>query len=381
MKSILHLCVLLVWSYSVTHGHYLHCLANEHNDHNDTHSAENKTDPARKNMACLKLFPINIDFAFRFYKQVSSASPSKNIFFAPVSISTAFAMLALGAKSDTNTQILEGLAFNLTELKEQEIHEGFQKLKPRQKFLDDAKNLYEAEVFTANFQNASGAQKQINEYAEEKTHGKIVELVNGLDTSTAMILVSYMFFKGKWEKPFEEEQTREMDFFVDEKTTVKVPMINRMGMFDYYYDKELSCTMVRLNYRGPTTAFFILPSPGKMKQVEEALYKETVSKWSDNIYRSNKAIYIPKFSISATLDLQDHLTKLGIAKVFTQEADLSGIAADPELRVSKAVHKAVLNIDESCSEATSATALEIIPMSLVTYSTLFIGKIVNPAGQ
>ncbi|CAM5122994.1 unnamed protein product [Eretmochelys imbricata] len=37
-------------------------------------------------------------------------------------------MVALGAKSTTLTQILEGLAFNLTEIEEKEIHEGFHDL-------------------------------------------------------------------------------------------------------------------------------------------------------------------------------------------------------------------------------------------------------------
>lgn len=131
-------------------------------------------------------------------------------------------MLALGAKSVTLTQILEGLAFNLKKTQDQEIHEGFcqllhmlnrsdsdlhlslgntlfieETLKPLQKFLDDAKSFYQSEVLSADFNNSSGAENQINSYIEEKTNGKIVKLVENLDPLTAMVLVNYVFFKGK----------------------------------------------------------------------------------------------------------------------------------------------------------------------------------------
>uniref|UniRef100_A0A8C3SHW8 Serpin domain-containing protein n=1 Tax=Chelydra serpentina TaxID=8475 RepID=A0A8C3SHW8_CHESE len=168
------------------------------------------------------LAPSNADFAFRFYKQIKLEAADKNVFFSPLSISTAFAMLSLGAKSTTLSQILQGLSFNLTEIEEREIHEGFHhlihmlnrpdseiqvnignalfiddQLKLLQKFLEDAKTLYESEAFLSNFQNSAEAEKQINDYIENKTHGKIANLVKDLDPFTVMVLVNYIFFKGK----------------------------------------------------------------------------------------------------------------------------------------------------------------------------------------
>ncbi|XP_067403132.1 alpha-1-antiproteinase 2-like [Emydura macquarii macquarii] len=421
MKPALGLCLLLAGLSAVAHCDHLPGHHNGHDGHKDTVHEEHHANHAGEIMKCLKLVPSNADFAFRFYKQVVAASAKKNIFFSPVSISTAFAMLALGAKSATLTQIMEGLSFNLTEFEEKEIHDGFhhlihmlnhpdselqldignalflkEKLKPLEKFLSDVKNLYEAEAMTANFKNPAEAQKQINDYVEKKTHGKIVELVRDLDPETAMVVVSYVFFKGKWEKPFDPEHTTERDFFVDEETSIKVPMMHRLGRFDLHFDEELSCTVVRLNYNGSATAFFILPDKGKMKQLEDALWKETVSRWSNSLHLSSANLYIPKFSISAAYELKPILTKMGITDVFTDQADLSGITGAPELTVSRAVHKAVLKVDERGTEAAAATAIEIMPMSLplviefsspflvlifdrATNSTLFIGKINNPA--
>ncbi|KFP17426.1 Alpha-1-antiproteinase 2, partial [Egretta garzetta] len=371
-------------------------------------------------IACLKLVPNNADFAFQFFREVALEAPNKNIFFSPVSISTAFAMLALGARSTTQIQILEGLSFNLTEIHEKEVQEGFhnlfhmlshpesgvqlnmgnaifltEKLKPLQKFLDDAKALYELEAFTADFNNPVEAEKQINDYIERKTHGKITNLVKDMDPHTVMLLASFIFFKGDWEKPFKPEHTEEREFFVDGETTVKVPMMHQEGIFDFYFDEELSCTVVRLHYNGSATAFLVLPGKGKMKQLEQTLIKENIQKWSDNLFQSMISLYFPKFSISGSYEITNTLSKMGIVDVFTDQADLSGIAGAPELKVSKVVHKAALDVDERGTEAAAANAAEIWTSSLSqtiefnqpflmlifdrdTNSTLFIGKIVNP---
>ncbi|NXC41688.1 A1AT2 antiproteinase, partial [Penelope pileata] len=372
-------------------------------------------------IACLKLVPSNADFAFKFLNEVALEAPNENIFFSPVSISTAFAMLALGARSTTKTQILEGLAFNLTEIQEKEIHDGFhnlihmlshpesgvqlnmgnaifltEKLKPLKKFLDDAKALYPLEVLATDFNNPTEAEKQINDYIEKKTHGKITDLVKEMDPQTVMLLVSFVFFRGSWEKPFKPEDTEEREFFVDAETSVKVPMMYQTGTFDLYFDEQLSCTVVRLHYNGSATAFLVLPAKGKMKQLEKTLVKETVQEWSDHLLQSEIRLYFPKFSISGSYEITNILSKMGIVDVFTNQANLSGITGTPELKASKVVHKAALDVDERGTEAAAATAVEIMPISLPpiiefnhpflmlifdrdTNSTLFIGKIVNPA--
>ncbi|KFP88735.1 Alpha-1-antiproteinase, partial [Acanthisitta chloris] len=371
-------------------------------------------------IACLKLVPNNADFAFQFFKEVTLEAPNKNIFFSPVSISAAFAMLALGARSATQTQILEGLAFNLTEIQEKEIHEGFhnllhmlshpeggvqldmgnaifvtERLKPLKTFLDDAKALYQLETYTTDFKNPTEAEKQINDYIEKKTHGKITNLVNNMDPQTLMLLASFVFFKGNWEKPFKPEHTEEREFFVDAETTVKVPMMYQMGRFDFYFDEDLSCTVVRLNYNGSATAFLVLPAKGKMKKLEQALDKETIQHWSDHLFQSRMSLYLPKFSVSGRYEISDILSKMGMVDVFTNQADLSGITGTQDLKVSRAVHQAALDVDERGTEAAAATAVEIMPVSIPptiefnrpflmlifdrdTNSTLFIGKIVNP---
>ncbi|XP_042310795.1 alpha-1-antiproteinase-like [Sceloporus undulatus] len=216
----------------------------------------------------------------------------------------------------------------------------------------------------------------------------------GSRSTTVIVMVNYIFFKGSWEKPFDPAMTTERDFFVDHETTVKVPMMHRLGWFHYYFDAELSCTVLQLDYNGTATAFFVLPEAGKSKELDKAISIGVLTKWAERVRRHTANVYLPKFNISASYDLEEPLSKMGITDIFSDHADLSGITGE-SLKVSKITHKAALTVDERGTEAAAATAVEIIPMSLpptiefnhpfhmlmydeVTNSTLFIGKIVDP---
>ncbi|KFV53125.1 Alpha-1-antiproteinase, partial [Gavia stellata] len=377
-----------------------------------------------ENLAHVKIAPSNIDFAFRFYKQVREEAGNKNIFFSPLSISTAFAMLSLGARSNTLSQLHKGLTFNLTEMEEQEIHEGFQRvlqllndphrevqlnmgnalfiddgLKLLQKFLDDVTNFYYSEAISSNFQNSSEARKEINKYIETKTRGKIVDLLKTLDENTVMVLVNYIFFKGYWEKPFNNLATRDDDFLLDGKNSVKVKMMHQNKAFNIYRDEKLSCWVVEIPYKGNATSLFVLPDEGTMKQVEDALLKETVSNWMQSLEKRKIYLDLPKFSISGSYDVKSLFEKMGVTELFSGKADLSGVAEKSLLKVSKAIHKATVDVSENGTEAAAVTVIEVSLLSALfplpphirfnrpflmmvfdktTHSILFMGKIVNP---
>lgn len=90
---------------------------------------------------------------------------------------------------------------------------------------------------------------------------------------------------GNWEKAFKPEHTEEREFFVDAETTVKVPMMHLTDRFDFYFDEELSCTVIQLHYNGSATTFLVLPAKGKMRQLEQTLVKETIQEWSDRLFQ------------------------------------------------------------------------------------------------
>uniref|UniRef100_A0A8C3UY86 Serpin domain-containing protein n=1 Tax=Catharus ustulatus TaxID=91951 RepID=A0A8C3UY86_CATUS len=410
MKYLLCLCLLLAALCAVTRC----CPEDICREVNNTNLKD-----GRENLltySCDKKGSNYADFVFRFYKQASSKEADKNVFFSPMSISTAFAMLAVGAKSTTLSQIFEGLGFdNVTETRVHDVHESFHKVlsvlncadvnitlnignalftatgyEPQELFLQNIKEFYDADFFSSDFHKPEEAKKQINIYVEEKTKGKIPELVGDLDPSTVLVLVNYIYFKAAWEKSFDPLRTFEDDFFVNTNVSVRVNMMQRDGTSNIYYDHDLSCVVVELPYQGTARALFILPDEGKMKQVEDALSKETVS---------NGLLYLPKFSISGSYDVKTLFEQMGITEVFSGDADLSGISGNRDLQVSQAIHKALLEVDEAGTEAAGATAIILTRLSSIsrtikfnkpflilisdkqTGTTLFMGKIVDPTQE
>ncbi|XP_037249640.1 alpha-1-antitrypsin-like [Falco biarmicus] len=418
MKTTLPLCLLVAMFHLTVHS------LTQTDHHNSKPKA---TDPQKQHLhegdsleSCQRIIPSNTDFALRFYRQATTQEPGKNIFFSPVSISTAFALLALGSRATSQAQVLEGLAFNVTNTQEEEIHNSFhhlllllnrpdsqvqlsmgntlfidKHLKPLKTFLKDMKKLYKGKVVSVNFQNSTEAKKEVNDHIKNQTHGNINEILKDLDPNTLVVIVSYIYFKAYWENPFNIKGTHKDYFRVNANTSVEVRMMTRDGFYKTYSDRKLSCKVVQIPYKGDVAALFILPNEGKMQQLEDALTKDTVSKWEKSLEKRRIEVHMPKISISGTYDLKKMLMSLGVTDVFSDRADLSGITGKPDVKVSKAAHKALLKIHENGTEAAAVTGTDFLPHSVppvvkfnrpflllivdqYTQSILFMGKIVNP---
>ncbi|XP_005605484.1 serpin A3-8 [Equus przewalskii] len=401
----------------------VHCLPG---DMPDSGNVAQEDQPNRTSVDNLRLTTSNTDFAFHLYKLLAAQTPNENVIFSPLSISIALAFLSLGARNTTLTEILEGLKFNLTETPETEIHQGFQHLlhtlsqpNPQQqlsvgnamflkeelelldKFREDAKALYASEAFPTDFKDPAAAEKLINDYVEKKTEGKIVHLVGGLCKNTMMVLVNYILLKAKWKTPFDPGDTYESAFHVSRSRSVQVPKMSfEERMVPFFRDEELACTVVELQYISDDSALFILPDEGQLGAVEAALLPETLRRWRASLrMRWIDELYLPKFSISSNYELETILTQLGIEKVFTTKADLSGVTGTPNLYVTQVVHSTVLDVAEEGTEAAAATGINIAFSSGVmnplivdfnrpfllfiiskdTQSILFGGKVVDPS--
>ncbi|CAI9609335.1 unnamed protein product [Staurois parvus] len=391
-------------------------------DHEDDHEKKDDHDHKHHDHA-ERILPIqkvqagNKKFAFDLYGKVATDHPEKNIAMSPISISVAMVFLSLGAKDKTHDQIVEGIRFNISEISETEMNDGFHDLqeklnaddrevhlnsgnglfvsevcKVNDDFLNKAKNLRSG-VSTVNFEENEEVKKQINSYVEKNTNGKIVDVLSSVDKDAALVLVNFIYFNGTWEKPFDEKFTKEGDFHVNKDLTVKVPFMSQTG---YYMTGALDeADIVSVPYKGNASMLFIQPKDGQMKGVESHL-TDVLKKFQTRLYKDLVDLRIPKFDISGDIDLKQVLPKLGIVDMFSNEANLSGITGTPNLKISQALHKAKINVHEKGTEAAGATVMEAIPMRLPTQITLnypfvfiifdhdlktilFMGKVVNPS--
>ncbi|XP_068433291.1 alpha-1-antitrypsin homolog isoform X2 [Clinocottus analis] len=417
MRGIFALSALLL-AVACAHPHHQGHDHDHHHGHGHghDHGTDNAHDHGHK-MKCTKLTAPNADFAFALYKSLSAkAAAGKNIFFSPLGISTALAMLSTGAKGETHRQMFSMLGYSA--FQQAEVNEAFEHLfhmtdssqhldvanavatrsgfTALQTFLKDVEHFYSAHVFDVNFAKPAEAVAEINRFIANKTHDKITDMVKDLDPDMAMVLINSVYFSGEWLKQFNVNHTKKADFHVDATTKVQVDMMKRTGRYDFYQDADNHTTVILLPYKGNTSMMIVLPDEGKMKEVEANIKKEHIAHWHDSLFRSSVDLFLPKFSISAKASLDSTLAEMGMADAFTDKADFSGITGEVKLKVSKVSHQAMLSVDETGTVAAGVTTIEVMPMSMPetmkvdrpflafilehsTKSILFMGKISNPA--
>ncbi|NP_001099059.2 serpin peptidase inhibitor, clade A (alpha-1 antiproteinase, antitrypsin), member 7 precursor [Danio rerio] len=371
------------------------------------------------------LINMNNDFAFHLYKRLieSPDYQSKNIFFSPFSVSMALSELSLGAGGDTKQQLLSGIGYNSAIFSTEEMHQLFHSLleeignrtevdidvgtalyasdrfKPHSKFLEDMKEFYHSDGFTVDF-SVKETVDQINKYVEEKTHGKISQAVDNLEKDTLMFLLTYIYFKGKWDKPFKPETTSESTFYIDDKTTVPVQMMHQYEHLKVYYDVELFTKVLCLDYNDSFSMILAVPDvymkQKTMKDLEMTVSRQHIEKWRRSVSERKVDIYVPKLSLKTSYSLKDILKGMGMTDMFSDKADFTGVSEE-NIFVSKVLHKATLDIDEQGTTAAAVTGVEIRPTSydplsdlkfdhpfmiFITDQTndniLFVGKVVNP---
>ena len=74
----------------------------------------------------VQLSSANIGFALDLYQTLQDERRGTNLFFSPLSISTALAMTQLGARGDTATQIADVFRFN--QIDQDQLHGTFKEL-------------------------------------------------------------------------------------------------------------------------------------------------------------------------------------------------------------------------------------------------------------
>ncbi|KAH0506793.1 Serpin B6 [Microtus ochrogaster] len=199
------------------------------------------------------LLEANGTFALNLLKILGEDS-SKNVFFSPMSISSSLAMVFMGAKGNTASQMAQALSLDKCSSKGgEDVHQGFQSLLTEvnktgtqyllktanrifgektldilASFKDSCRKFYEAEMEELDFKGDTEQSRQhINTWVAKKTEDKITELLSPgtVNSDTLLVLVNAIYFKGNWEKQFDKEDTQEMPFKVTMERCIAVHLL------------------------------------------------------------------------------------------------------------------------------------------------------------
>ncbi len=369
----------------------------------------------------------NTAFALDLYGQLK-AKPG-NLFFSPYSISTALAMTYAGARGDTEKQMARVFHF---EKDPRLIHAGFgdlqQKLNETSQrggielsianalwtqtghqfqpdFVEIAKRKYQANLNQADFKTAAeAARSQINSWVAQKTKDKIPDILpsGSLNGLTRLVLANAIYFKGAWANPYDKAQTSVQPFHLSSDTQVDVQLMHHFENAKYMETTDFQA--VELPYKSNELSMVIL-LPRKLNgcgELETQMVPALLSRTLDQMKQQKIEIFLPRFKLESSLDLNNTLAKMGMPDAFGPKADFSGIDGTRLLSISGVLHKAWGEVNEEGTEAAAATAVTVATRAIIKPpppppvfradhpfiflirdardgSLLFLGRLANPA--
>ncbi|KAJ8376547.1 hypothetical protein SKAU_G00071270 [Synaphobranchus kaupii] len=337
------------------------------------------------------LIAANTKFSLDLFKKISESKKTDSVFYSPLSISSALAMVYMGARGNTATQMSESLHFHKAD---DDIHAGFSKLLSdlnqkgapyalslanrlygeksfnfEENYIQDTKKFYEAELETVDFiSNAEVARVNMNSWVEKQTQEKIKNLLleGTVDHMTRLVLVNAIYFKGNWEKKFKEADTREVEFKLNKNESKPVQMMHQTARFVLTFISEVNCQILEMPYIGKELSMLILlpqkiedDSTGLMRLERELTYEKLIEWTQPNVMKNIEIkVALPKFKMEETYNLKDILVSMGMEDAFdVSKSDFSGMSPSNELVVSKVVHKSFVEVNEEGTEAAAVTAV------------------------
>jgi len=372
-----------------------------------------------------KLASANTGFAFDLLKQITREQPGTNVFISPFSVSTVLQMVGNGAAGDTKAEMqrvlkttglpaetLNAACKNLNQSLNSQTNvilnlanaiwyqEGV-RLKPG--FVSDNQNFFTAKLAGVDFTKPESAQT-INDWADTSTRGKIKEVVQWpFAPNTRVILANAIYFKGKWDRPFDKQTTKDRAFNVLPGGTPKqVPTMWQRGHFNYQQGDGFQA--VRLSYSGKRLQMYLF-LPDTNSSPTKLLADLNADTWRDKIlpkFEDKQGVLaLPRFKLDYDVILNDPLKALGMRQAFAVDADFSAMANEP-LFVSEVKQKSFVEVNEEGTEAAAVTTVTMSnsampapqkvfkmivdrPFVFVigddsTKSILFTGVIYDPAG-
>jgi len=373
------------------------------------------------NLKSAKVIETNNEFGLELFKAVSDAAEEPNVMISPTSVSIALGMAYNGAETTTRDAFEEVLNYDgltreeVNEITKELIHvlvtnvngnlleiansmwydKGFP-VEPE--FINLNSHYFDAEVKELDFGNTE-ALKTINDWVNDKTHGKIEEIIDRIDPADMMILINAIYFNCVWEVEFDPDDTHRANFYNEDGSRFgDVDMMQLESTF--MVAKSNSFRAIELPYKnGKFSMYLFLPMEGRsVDQLVQELDGATWHDWTESfVEREDFIVYMPRFEFEFERSLKEDLKAMGMEIPFTDEADFSGISRIP-LNIADVIHKTYIKVNEEGTEAAAVTAVVMQGTSIGAFtsirldrpflfaitenssqSILFIGKVAEPA--
>jgi len=331
----------------------------------------------------------NTGFALDLYGRLREQEG--NLFFSPYSISAALAMTAAGARGETADEMAKVLHLSLGadklaaaegalagqingegrkrgyRLRTANALWGQKGFAFQPDFLNLTKSGYGAPLHEVDFGASEAARKTINAWVEKQTEDKIKDLLKPgvLNANSRLVLTNAIYFKGDWQLQFKKDMTHDGSFKLGGDKTVQAPFMHQQARFAYLDDPAFQ--LLELPYSGKELSMVVL-LPKKvdgLAALEKDLTAANLGRWLKGAREEKVQVALPRFKLTAELQLNKVLAEMGMPSAFNSSADFTGIGGSKgELYLAAVVHKAFVDVNEEGTEAAAATAVGVHTTSL-----------------
>ena len=310
---------------------------------------------------------------------------------SPYSIRLCLAMLANGAKGETQQELLNALsiddldAFNQSVKELLETYDSYARIMSLEtanslwlnqsqlggegEFLPDYVRGMD-EFFRAAVEEVTNADsvERVNAWVSEKTHGKIPTILTEDNREFVTALVNAVYFKAAWENEFNEERTDKADFTNADGTTGTVDMMHQTDGFDYYATPGIEA--LEMPYKNYAVDNEVGDNWEYFRDADFSMYlikaDDTldVQNFLDNaeFTYGDVNVSVPKFKVEYSAALDEALQALGVQTAYDPEnADLTAMLDPSSLPgqqhfLDTVLHKTYIAVDEKGTEAAAVTA-------------------------
>lgn len=344
------------------------------------------------------LIEANNQFSWKLFEAMYQQQSEKNLFVSPLSAAMALQMTLQGANAETAAEMRQalklegidnaGLRKNYPLLLRRmqrpaeditlELANSFwaeQKFTFYPEFLSSVRNDFQAQVENLDFFKPDSVAK-INAWSAKATHNKIPNVIEKIENPELVVgfLINAIYFNARWNKPFEQNETRNKAFKLEDGRTVQVPMMRQFSTLPYLPPSEAFPHQgIAMPYgkAGKVRMYVFLPSTGKtLKDLHTDLQVQNFSELRRKFISEGGSLELPRFKLKGNHNLNDSLKNSGMKRALrADQADFSLMSPEAKTKqmfISKVTQVSFVDLSEEGTEASVATAVEM----LVPYSSV-----------
>ncbi|WP_440896656.1 serpin family protein [Amphibacillus sp. Q70] len=331
-----------------------------------------------------KIISANNGLGFDLLKVVDS-DENGNIFISPTSLSMALSMAYNGADGETKQEIADTLQIEEPEVDELNqanaslismiIDDSEQvqldignsiwlnnEFHFQDDFAENNTNYFNAEIQEIDINDTTSAD-QINDWVKEATNDKIDEITDApLDPDMVAMLINTIYFHGSWTHPFDEDETEEQTFHLDDGSTKDVPLMKLNENLMYMENDDFQAVSLPYGDDEEMSMDIFLPKENStLKDFQEKLTNQDWEEWKAEFQQQEGTVMLPKFQLEYEATLNETLETLGMTTAFDEEkANFEKmIEEDDPLWITEVKQKTFIDVNEEGTEAAGSTSVEI----------------------